>query len=249
MKFFSNLLIYSIVRSKNSPHTPMLIRQRKSLNRSGTAIQEKGMARLISILDAAREQFMEAGYGGFTMRRVAKRAGITIGNLNYYYRTKEDLLRDLLEYVINDYLEEFERRRQIAGQSPEKQLLAVLKFWIDDLNTPETTSFFPELWALGNHDPYIADLVDDLYAKARLPLNELIPQINPTLTRKEVERMALYICAAMEGLTVFVGNGKAWANQIGDIRQITIRNFMAMIKNTQGRRKPGGRDAVAENLV
>ena len=58
---------------------------------------------------------MEAGYGGFTMRRIAARAGITIGNLNYYYRTKEDLLQDLLEYVINDYLVEFERRRQIAG--------------------------------------------------------------------------------------------------------------------------------------
>ena len=197
------------------------------------------MTRLISILDAARELFMEAGYGGFTMRKVANRAGITIGNLNYYYRTKEDLLRDLLEYVINDYLEEFERRRLIAGQSPEKQLLAVLKFWIDDLSTPETTSFFPELWALGNHDSYIADLIDDLYAKARVPMNELIPQINPTLTRKESERMALYMCAAMEGLTVFVGNDKAWAGQIEEIKRITIRNFMDMIKSTKGRRKQG----------
>ena len=217
----------------------MLIRQRKALNRTGTATHEKGITRLISILDAAREVLMAAGYGGFTMRKVASRAGITIGNLNYYYRAKEDLLRDLLEYVINDYLEEFERRREIAGQSPEKQLLAVLKFWIDDLNTPETTSFFPELWALGNHDPYIAELIDDLYSKARLPLNELIPQINPTLTRKEAERMALYMCAAMEGLTVFVGNDKSWANQLEEIKRITIRNFMTMVKNTTGKRKQG----------
>ena len=227
----------------------MLIRQRKALNRSGTATHEKGITRLISILDAAREVFIEAGYGGITMRKVAARAGITIGNLNYYYRTKEDLLRDLLEYVINDYLEEFERRRQIAGQSPEKQLMAVLKFWIDDLNTPETTSFFPELWALGNRDPYIADLVDELYAKARLPLNELIPQINPSLTRKEAERMALYMCAAMEGLTVFVGNDKSWASQLEEIKRITIRNFMTMIKNTQGRRRHGNLADTVEQLL
>ena len=195
------------------------------------------MARLIIILDAAREVLIEAGYASFTMRKVAARAGITIGNLNYYYRTKKDLLRDLLEHVINPYLEEFERRRQIAGQSPEKQLLAVLKFWIDDLSTPETTSFFPELWALGNHDPHIADLVDDLYVQARLPLNELIPQINPTLTRKEAERIALYMCATMEGLTIFVGNNKSWSHQIEEIKRLTIRNFIALIKNTQGRRK------------
>ena len=133
----------SLYPGKSATQTVMLIRERKALNRSGTATQEKGITRLISILDAAREVFMEAGYGGFTMRRIAARAGITIGNLNYYYRTKEDLLQDLLEYVINDYLVEFERRRLIAGHSPEKQLLAVLKFWIDDLGTQETTIFFP----------------------------------------------------------------------------------------------------------
>ena len=215
----------------------MLIRQRKALNRSGTATQEKGISRLISILNAAREVFIEAGYAALTMRKVAARAGISIGNLNYYYRTKEDLLRDLLEYVINDYLEEFTRRRLIAGQSPEKQLQAVLMFWIEDLGTPETTVFFPELWALGNHDPHIAELVDDLYAKARQPLNELIPQINPTLTKKEAEQIALYMCAAMEGLTVFVGNGKSWSSQIKEIKQVTIRNFMELIKNTKGRRR------------
>ncbi len=215
----------------------MLIRQRKALNRSGTATHEKGISRLISILNAAREVFIESGYAALTMRKVAARAGITIGNLNYYYRTKEDLLRDLLEYVINDYLEEFERRRHLAGHSPEKQLQAVLNFWIEDLTTPETTVFFPELWALGNHDPHIAELVDDLYAKARLPLNELIPQINPTLTKKEAEQIALYMCAAMEGLTVFVGNSKSWTGQIKEIRQMTIRNFMELIKNTKGRRR------------
>ena len=183
----------------------MLIRQRKALNRSGTATQEKGISRLISILNAAREVFIEAGYAALTMRKVAARAGISIGNLNYYYRTKEDLLRDLLEYVINDYLEEFARRRL--------------------------------MWALGNHDPHIAELVDDLYAKARQPLNELIPQINPTLTKKEAEQIALYMCAAMEGLTVFVGNGKSWSGQIKEIKQVTIRNFMELIKNTKGRRR------------
>ncbi len=214
----------------------MLIRQRKALNRSGTATLEKGISRLTSILDAAREVFLDVGYAGFTMRKISDRAGMAIGNLNYYYRTKQDLLQDLLEYVINDYLVEFERRRLIAGDSPERQLRAVLKFWIDDLNTRETTIFFPELWALANHDPRVAELVDELYAKAREPLNELIPQINPTLTRMEAERIALYMCASMEGLTVFVGEGKAWEPQIEEIKRITLRNFMDLVKHTKGKK-------------
>ncbi len=216
----------------------MLIRQRKPLNRTGTATYEKGEARLARILDAAAEVFMEAGYSGLTMRKIAERADISIGNLNYYYRAKTDLLRDLIEHVLTPYLEKFDERRQKAGRSPEKQLEAVLDFWIGDLGTPETTVFFPELWAMGNHDPYMADLVDDLYAKAREPLRELIRQINPTLTKKGAERMALYLCASMEGMTIFAGNGKPWAGQLKAMRRLMIDNFMLSIKTAKGKRKP-----------
>lgn len=215
----------------------MIIRQRKALNRPGTAKQQKGLDRLSSILDAARAVFCELGYSNLTMRKVAAKAGISIGNLNYYYRTKEDLLRDLLEYEINAYLEEFGRLRKRVGSSPEKQLEAVLKFWIQDLGTPETTVFFPELWALSNHHPYIAELTDELYAKARLPLNELIPLINPTLTKKESEQLALYMCAAMEGLTIFAGYKKPWARHMKDLKRISISNFIELIKSTQGSAK------------
>ena len=215
----------------------MIIRKRQALNRPGTATQQKGLARLLSILEAAREIFTEQGYPNLTMRKVATKAGISIGNLNYYYRTKEDLLRDLLEYVINPYLEEFDRSRQAAGELPEKQLQAVLTFWIEDLGTPETTAFFPECWALANHNPFVAELIDDMYVKARQTLNDLIPQINPTLTQKESEQIALYMCAAMEGLTMFAGYEKPWSAQLDALKQISINNFMDMIKNMKGSKR------------
>ena len=34
-----------------------------------------------------------------------------------------------------------------------------------------------------------------------------------------------------------MGNSKSWTGQIKEIRQMTIRNFMELIKNTKGRRK------------
>ncbi|MBT7952321.1 MAG: TetR/AcrR family transcriptional regulator, partial [Gammaproteobacteria bacterium] len=194
-------------------------------------------ARLLSILEAARDIFVEQGYASLTMRKVATKAGISIGNLNYYYRTKEDLLRDLLDYVINPYLEEFERVRQNAGDSPEKQMKAVLKFWVEDLATPETTTFFPECWALANHNPFVATLIDDMYIKARETLVELIPQINPTLTQKESELQALYMCATMEGLTIFAGYEKPWSSQLSVLQKISVENFIEMIKNKKGSKR------------
>ena len=61
-----------------------MLRRRHSLNRPGTATQQKGLSRLLSILDAARDVFQEEGYSALTMRKVAARANISIGDVQMY---------------------------------------------------------------------------------------------------------------------------------------------------------------------
>ena len=133
--------------------------------------------------------------------------------------------------------EEEKQNTEKKGESPEKQIKAVMKFWLEDLSTPETTVFFPECWALSNHNSFVAELMDNLYSKAREPLNELIPQINPTLTQKESEQLALYMCASMEGLTMFAGFEKPWSTQLSSLKKMSIDNFMDIIKNTKGSKR------------
>ncbi len=176
---------------------------------------------------------MELGYSRFTMRKVATAAGISLGNLNYHFPRKDDLLKALLETIFDTYIAEFERRRSAAGTSPSLQLAAVLEFWIDDLLSPETTTFFPELWALSNHDPHVAEMTDRLYQGARAPLLALLPQINPTLDARAVERLALLMCASMEGLTVFAGYKKPWAGEHAVLKRELIASFMQMIRPHQ----------------
>ncbi|OGT79213.1 MAG: hypothetical protein A3H91_09935 [Gammaproteobacteria bacterium RIFCSPLOWO2_02_FULL_61_13] len=202
---------------------------RQTSHRPGTAIKIKGQVRLASILEAGKAVLMQAGYSRFTMRKVADRAGISIGNLSYYYGSKEDLLRDLVDYVINSYLVVFDQLRDAAGQSPEKQLESILDYWIEDLGTPETTLFFPELWALANHDRHVASLVDGLYARVREPLIELTGLINPACSPAERQQLALFMCATMEGLTIFAGNEKPWAPRRQQLKRMAIENFMQLI--------------------
>lgn len=181
-----------------------------------------------AILDAARSVFMELGYSRFTMRKVATAAGISLGNLNYHFPRKDELLKALLETIFDTYTAEFERRRHAAGASPSRQLAAVLEFWIDDLLSPETTTFFPELWALSNHDPHVAEMTDRLYQDARAPLLALLPKINPALDQRSTERLALLMCASMEGLTVFAGYNKPWCDDHAALKHALIASFMHM---------------------
>ncbi len=208
---------------------PMPALNRQTSHRPGTAIKSKGQERLASILEAGKLVLIQAGYARFTMRKVAARAGISVGNLSYYYGSKEDLLRDLVDYVINSYLAIFDQLRNAAGQAPEKQLESILDYWIEDLGAAETTAFFPELWALANHDPRVARLVDGLYARVREPLIELTGLINPACTLPERQQLALFMCATMEGLTIFAGNNKPWAPRRQQLKRMAIENFMQLI--------------------
>lgn len=44
-----------------------------------------------SIIEAAKQEFLEKGYKGANMRSIAAKANMTVGNLYRYYKNKEDI--------------------------------------------------------------------------------------------------------------------------------------------------------------
>ena len=53
----------------------------------------KGERTRAAILDAALVLFLERGYEGTTMRAIAERAGVSVGNAYYYFGSKEHLIQ------------------------------------------------------------------------------------------------------------------------------------------------------------
>ena len=58
------------------------------------------------IAEASRELFNENGYQKVTMRQIAGRCGISVGNLTYHYPHKEDLLMLEHDGILNAFLED-----------------------------------------------------------------------------------------------------------------------------------------------
>lgn len=50
-----------------------------------------------SIIDSAKEEFLTRGYEAATMRSIAKRANMTVGNLYRYFDSKEEINRQIVE--------------------------------------------------------------------------------------------------------------------------------------------------------
>jgi AcrR family transcriptional regulator len=61
------------------------------------------------IVRAAAESLLESGYAGTSVRAIASRAGVAIGNLQYYFPTKSELLVEAWRYLTARSVDELRR--------------------------------------------------------------------------------------------------------------------------------------------
>ena len=59
------------------------------------------------IVESAQDVLIEKGYAGFTTRAVAETAKISQGNLGYHFKTKQDLLRAVVDDQVETILGRF----------------------------------------------------------------------------------------------------------------------------------------------
>lgn len=183
------------------------------------------------ILRSALTLLVEQGSKALTLRRIAAESGMNLGSLNYYFRSKEDMIRELLNAVISSYEEAFDAIVHEPGTDAEERLELLVTLILEDITTKKTTRFFPELWAMANHDPFVQERMEDLYGRARVSLNELIGEINPALPADEREMLALFISGSMEGLTIFAGYEKPWRPHMPMLEVIAKRAFVHVVRS------------------
>lgn len=183
------------------------------------------------ILYAALTILIDEGYNAISFRNIAKACDMTVGNVNYYFSSKQELIRQLLEAIIGHYEDTFDDLYAEGNLAAEERLKAYITVVIEDIKTKKTTRLFPELWALGNHDEFVAERVEALYRRARAYLHDIIIEMNPVLPAKEREILALFISASLEGMTVFAGYNKPWKGETSAITNIAILSFIDTVKN------------------
>ena len=189
----------------------------------------KGRTRAADILDAAVRVLIEHGYHDFSLRGVAEEAGLRLGNLQHYFPSKDLLVRAMLDRVIEAYLDRFSRIQR-SGLDPQQEFRAIVGMVFIDLNTRRTTVFFPELWSLANHDRQVAAHMERMYSRYRELLGTSIARLNPGLDAVQVERLALFVSASLEGHTMFVGYRKPWRGQTAELLDIALGAFLTLIR-------------------
>jgi AcrR family transcriptional regulator len=158
------------------------------------------------IVLAAREMLMDEGYAHFSMRNVASRAGMHLNNVQYYFKTREHLVRALLEDTGSRYRASYDKLLAVAPAEPQARFNALIEFNLQDISTWETRRFFIQLWALLiTLDGRSGGLLDDLYATDIEQLSGFIAELVPGTAPAEIRRRASVLAAMIEGMVVVRG--------------------------------------------
>ena len=75
------------------------------------------------ILQTTFELLAERGYANISMRLIAKKAGVAVSQLTYYYRTKENLISSVIDAVI-ERSEDALQQRLRSGKLPPAAIFA-----------------------------------------------------------------------------------------------------------------------------
>jgi AcrR family transcriptional regulator len=179
----------------------------KKVSRNGSpesAASDRGADR---ILRAARRVFVDTGGVGFSARGVAKEAGVSLGAVQHFFRTKDELLAATLEHVLSEFRREYDRLHEQLPFSAEARLLAAIDVLVEDLWQQESRKFFFGFYALSGHNEFAQNLMNTTFAHHQRRFAMYLQAARPHLTEQQCLDLSLQITAMIDGLMIYTAPG------------------------------------------
>lgn len=125
---------------------------------------------------AAARLFLEKGYTGSSTREIAELAGINVTSMNRHFGTKENLLCELVEYVLNGQFQATEEL--LAGVTEDKMLLYAAETTMQ-LYMAESGEHIRDLYEAAYSMPKSAEIIRRMITgKLADIFGELHPKLN-----------------------------------------------------------------------
>ena len=188
-------------------------------------IYPRGSETVNAILRAALQVLIEEGASAFTLRRIAQQCGLNVGNVSRHFPRKEMLVQVLLEELLSGA--GFAERTNLPA---EEALALIISGSYDQISSKSMTNLFIELWAMANHNDFVADRVEASYRYVHDMISPFVAELNPALSPAEVDAVALYINATIEGSTMLAGFGKPWCSMMPQMKAIAVRSLVHVAK-------------------
>ncbi|MGA7104920.1 MAG: CerR family C-terminal domain-containing protein, partial [Candidatus Deferrimicrobiaceae bacterium] len=123
------------------------------------------------LLNAAGEVFAERGFRRATVREICRRAHVNIASVNYYFKGKEDLYADVLEFAYRQARQKYpESDPSAQAGTPQRRLSRFVRILLLRILDEGRPAWFGKLMAREFVEPTGA--LDRVIERAILPLHQ-----------------------------------------------------------------------------
>jgi TetR/AcrR family transcriptional repressor of bet genes len=149
------------------------------------------------LIDAAYLTFLDHGLSGMTMARIGERAGMSHGIVNYYFRSKDELLSAVIRkaafLIMKETAEELRK-----ATTPRERVSAVIRAnFQPDLFTREVAQAWVSFYAVSGQRPAFERLQSAMDRRVHSNLVHALRQLAPP---RDAHRMATGAAVWIDGL-------------------------------------------------
>ncbi len=165
----------------------------------------KGISTRARVLETARALLVEHGYEGLVMRDVAARCGMKLGNLQYYFATREALLTTIIELEADKDIATIETSMQEADDvaALRATVTELLARWRGDSGV-----IFATLNLLMQHNDVYRNLYQRIYRNFYAAIEAAIRCALPELDARECALRARLLSALVDGAAMQTGTSR-----------------------------------------
>ena len=193
-------------------------------------VYSRGAETVDAILKAALHVLVEEGASAFTLQRIATECGLKVGHVNHHFPRKEMLVEVLLDEILLAGESQIDGAMEQPSLSAEEGLARLITYILDDISTKQTTHLFTELWAMANHNQFVADRLEAMHRHVHRMIMQFVERLNPTLSHEDAAVVAIFIYGATDGMTMFSGYGRPWASDMSGVKNIAIKGLVELAK-------------------
>ncbi len=156
------------------------------------------------ILEAVHTCLLEKPFHKTSIKDIAQKAGLNHGALHYYFRNKEELLLEYIEYIWIKFRRIFEDHfnSEFEKSAPDMQTFQTKMRWaLNEIAfNQELAHIYTEIWAHALYNEKIMNRLKDMYRAYR---EQVIKEVNNFVdSEKEAKRISSMIMALWEGMSL-----------------------------------------------
>jgi AcrR family transcriptional regulator len=175
------------------------------------------------MLDGAHRAMLAGGYRGTTMPEIAAEAGVSVGLLYRYFRSKEELYLAVCEDVTQQQLDDLAVELARIGD-PRQRLVSAVDLFVSSLEAERWGAIVLAGWAEADVNPALRDLLrrrcDQIRGFAAMFLREAVVR-GEVQADADVEALSLGAAMLLDGIIGHAAeSGDRWDGEL--VRRATI---------------------------